>query len=45
MSTSCPRQLGRERAEDVIQRLGYDHVVINRHQTVQYYVPDTYTCT
>ena len=45
MTAVGPRQLGRERAEDVVERLGDDDVVVDRHQTVQHDVPDTHACT
>jgi len=43
VATTCPRQLGRERPEDVVQRLGDDDVVVDGHETVQHDVPDTNT--
>jgi len=43
VSTTRPRKLRRERAEDVVERLGNDHVVIDGYQTVQHYISDTNT--
>jgi len=45
MTAVRPRQFDSERAEDVVERLGNNDVVIDCHQTVQHHVADTDTYT